>query len=467
MKAIAIKELAKAIKARPSAEMEHLVTGVSIDSRTVKAGECFFAVSGDHFNGEDFVFESLNKGAGCAVVSRNSKIEAEDGKTILKVDSPIEALGSLAGGYRRNMKFKVIAITGSVGKTTTRHIIYNVLSRRFKCHQAPKNFNNQIGLPLTLLGAESDHRIVVAELASSSPGEISKLSKIAAPDIAVITNVCPAHLEGLGDLETIAEEKSSIVEGLGADGTLIINGDSPTLVDACRKKGAGFTTFGTSKHCDIRAEGISYDGPSSRFTIDGTEIFLPLPGRGNVENALAAWTACRQFGIDIDDFADVLRQQKPVPMRTEVVRIGTLTVLNDCYNANPVSMQNALEILKNLGSNSDSPPDAQGRRKVFIYSDMAELGGRSRQLHEQLGRQIAQTEIGFVMAIGKFAKTAADIAKKLDSRLQVKSFADTESACKRLKKFVKDYDIIVVKGSRTAGLERVVEKLREIFDVRA
>jgi len=456
MKAIAIKELAKAIKAKPDAAPGHLVTAVSIDSRTIKPGECFFAVRGKNFDGRDFVLEALDKGAGCAVVSTDAAIAADDDKAILRVDNPIEALGTLAAEYRRSMNFKVIAVTGSVGKTTTRQIIYNVLSSRFKCHQSPKNFNNRIGLALTLLGADCDHEIVIAELASSSPGEISRLSKIACPDVAVITNVCAAHLEGLGNLEAIAEEKTSITAGLRAAGALIINGDSPVLPDRCREKGLNFTTFGTSRHCDITAEHISYDGTSSRFSIDGTGIFLSLPGRGNLENALAAWAVCKYMGADINDFADAVRRQRPAPMRTEIIRTGTLTVLNDCYNANPSSMENALEILKKLGAKS-------GSRKVFIFADMAELAGQSRCLHERLGRQIAAAGIGLVITIGKFAKTAGDTAKQLDGKLQVKSFPDTASACKRLKKFIENYDIVAVKGSRTAVLEKVVEKLKELF----
>ncbi|MHC4325303.1 MAG: UDP-N-acetylmuramoyl-tripeptide--D-alanyl-D-alanine ligase, partial [Planctomycetota bacterium] len=305
-------------------------TGVSTDSRSTKAGDCFFAISGDNFDGHDYVFDAFAKGAVCAVVSKDIDEENSAGKCLLKVEDTIKALGELAREYRRQAGYKVVAITGSAGKTTTRQIIYHVLSQHFRTHQSPKSFNNHIGLPLTLLGAGAEIQIIVAELGSNHPGEIPYLTSIAEPDIAVVTNVHPAHLEGFGDLQTIIQEKSSISEGLRPDGVFIINGDFEKLVEACRAKGLRFTTFGKSDGCDYRAGNIRSDGRNSRFTIDGAEVFLPLAGPGNIENALAAWAACSKSGLTIDDFAQALETLPPVSMRTELLQIGTLTVLSDC-----------------------------------------------------------------------------------------------------------------------------------------
>ncbi len=461
MKEFPIADLVTITKAKLPAPLDKYdvssFTGTSTDSRSTKAGDCFFAIGGENFDGHDYVADAFAKGAVCAVVSKDIDEEKSAGKCLLKVEDTIRALGELAREYRRRAGYKVVAITGSAGKTTTRQIIFHALSRRFRVYQSPKSFNNQIGLPLTLLGAAADDQIVIAELGSNHPGEISYLTRIAEPDIAVVTNVYPAHLEGFGDLQTIIQEKLSISEGLKSDGVLIINGDFDRLVDACRAGGLKFITFGKSDDCDYRAGNIRPDGPASRFTIDGTEVYLPLAGPGNVENALAAWAVCSQFDLTIDDFAQAIETLSPVSMRTELLQIGTLTVLSDCYNANPASMKNALEILASLDTTGQ-------RRKVFICGDMAELGGQTERLHTELGVNIAQAGVQLLLAVGKFAKIAAEAAQKnADNYLEIKCFEDTVSAYNNLNQFIKDYDIVLVKGSRVAKLEVLVEKLNELF----
>lgn len=469
MKEFSIASLAQIIKAEPI-KNGGVFTGVSIDSRTTQAGDCFFAIAGDNFNGHDYISDAFTKGAVCAVV-RDNEDEKFTGDCVLKVKDTIKALGDFAGEYRKQGNFKVIAITGSVGKTTTRQIAYHILSQHYRVFQAPKNFNNNIGLPLTLLGAEPEDEIIIAELGSNHPGEIAYLTRIAQPDIAVVTNVYPAHLAGFSDLQTIIQEKLAISEGLQDEGVLIINADCDRLVDACRAKGTRFTTFGESNQCDIQAQNIAYDCLGSRFTIDGTQVLLPLPGSGNVENAVAAWSICHQFGITIDDFAYAVKTLLAVPMRTELLQIGTLTVLNDCYNANPTSMKNALDVLAGLPF-CNKPQNgvlvnlssAEKRRLVFICGDMAELGQQTQALHVKLGTFIAQAKVQLLLAAGKFAKITTNAAKaSAKYNLQTKSFEDTLSACNNLEKFIKDYDIVLVKGSRVAKLEMAIEKLKELF----
>lgn len=455
MKEISINALARIIKAEPAPDIGDLVVGVSTDSRTVKSGDCFFAIAGDNFNGHNFVKEAFAKGAVCVVVS-----EDVEGGPILKVDDTTKALGDFARHYRKQAGYKVVAITGSVGKTTTRQIVYHVLSQNFRVSQAQKNFNNQIGLPLTLLDADEKTQIVVAELGTNYPGEIAYLTRIASPDIAVITSVCSAHLEGLGDLQTIIEEKLSISEGLKPDGVFIINGDFDQLVSACRAKGgkpAEFYTFGKSDGCDYQAREITNTGFGSSFTIDNMQVYLPLAGPGNVDNALAAYAICSHFGLTAEDFAQAVETQPAVSMRAELIQIGNLTVLNDCYNANPASVRNALDILANL--NSD-----QKRRLVFICGDMAELGPQTENLHAKIGPDIAKAGVKLLMTVGKYAKIAAEAAEaSAEYDLQTKCFDDTLSACNNLEDSIKDYDIILVKGSRTAKLEMAVERLKQLF----
>ena len=252
-------------------------------------------------------------------------------------------------------------------------------------------------------------------------------------------------------------EKSSISEGLAPDGVLIVNADFEDLVDACRARGARLVTFGKSDGADYRATDICTEGHASRFTVGGTEIHLPLAGPGNVENALAAWAVCSQLSLTVEEFAQALKCLPPVSMRSELLEIGTLTVLSDCYNANPASMRNALDILTRL--------DPSGKRRlVFICGHMAELGEQAEQLHVELGDSVARTKVALLLAVGKLASiTAASAEAGAEHDLETKCFADTLSACNNLPKFIKDNDIVLVKGSRTAGLETAVKKLNELY----
>ncbi|MHC4076198.1 MAG: glutamate ligase domain-containing protein, partial [Planctomycetota bacterium] len=245
--------------------------------------------------------------------------------------------------------------------------------------------------------------------------------------------------------------------GLSEGGVFFINGDSKQLVDHCRCKGTSFISFGKSSRCDIQAENIKYNGLESRFTLEGKQIVLPLAGLGNVVNSIASWSVCRQLGISIDDFAEALRTLPQVSMRAEILKLGTVTVLNDCYNANPASMKNALEILRHLETEKKG-------RKVFICGDMAELAEQTEQRHRQLGRLIAKAEVEVLLTVGKWAQLAGQVAKGIaEYDLQTKSFENAALVCNNLEKIIKDYDIILVKGSRTARLEAVSEKLKEFL----
>ena len=459
MKKFTLSALARIIKQqlRPATTHQprgtsHFVTGVSTDSRTTKPGDCFFAIPGEKFDGHNYVVDAFAKGAVCAVVNKdfaNSKFALR----LLKVDDTITALGDFARAYRRQCDFKVIAITGSVGKTMTRQITYHVLSQHYRVAQSPKNYNNNIGLPLTLLGADPQDQIVIAELGTNHPGEIAYLTGIALPDIAVVTNVQPAHLEGFGSLEAIRKEKLSISDGLTPDGVLIINADTVPRPTNARHR---VVTFGRSADSDYQARDVAFDGAKSSFSINGTQICLPVPGPGNVENALAAWAICSQFGLTAADFAGAIKTLMTLPMRAEVLQIGRLTVVNDCYNANPASMKNALQILAGLDQ-------AGRRRRVFICGEMAELGDYAQALHAELGTAIAQAKVRVLLAVGKFADITAQAAKKAAKyNLHAECFQDAFEVCNRLHEFVKDDDIILVKGSRVAKLEAVTEKLKAL-----
>ena len=454
MKKLSIENLAKIIKASHRAlGASYDVTDVSTDSRTLKPGDCFFAISGDNFDGHNFLADVFAKGATCAVVSKDIPADKFPGKAILRVSDTIKALGDLACWYRKDCKFKVVAITGSAGKTTTRQITHHVLSRHFKVFQSPKSFNNFIGLPLTLLGAEPNQEIIIVELGSNHPGEIEYLTRIALPDIAVVTNVYPAHLAGFGSVGKIAEEKLSIAKGLVSSGALIINADCPPLLDIARRAGLIFKTFSCSASADYCARDISVGPLASELTIDGVPVEVPLPGRGNIENALAAWAICSNLGITAEQFADAVKTISPVSMRTEMLQLGSLTVISDCYNANPASMKNALDILANLAG-------SQKRRAVFVCGDMAELGDSEQILHRQLGEQIAKAGVNLLITFGNLAAIAAESAKKTSPGIVTRSFTSNTDLCNNLRNLIKDSDIILVKGSRVNKLELVVDKLK-------
>lgn len=459
MQPLSIEQLAQTIGASRTGTVGRAacVTGVSTDSRTIRPGDGFFALVGERFDGHDHVEQAFAGGAACAVVSRTVQVA---GPT-LNVADTVAALGHLARAYRRMHPFRVVAITGSVGKTTTRQMVHHVLSQHFRARQARQNFNNAIGLPLTVLEAKPEDEILVVELGANHPGEIAYLTRIAQPEVAVVTNVHPAHLEGFGDLATIVREKLSIAEGLSDDGILVVNGDIEPLLLACRQGVRPFLTFGRSLDARYRAEHLTLDGFGSTFTLQGRRIHLSLPGPGNVENALAAWAVCDRFGLTIRQFAQALPSLSAVAMRAEPVQIGTLTVLNDCYNANPASMANALAILRSLRSTVDS---ARPRRLVFVCGEMAELGSQTSALHAQLGQAVADTGVAVLLTVGRSAATTAEVAKQASrDDLQTACFDDTRSLCERLKHYIRKDDVILVKGSRTARLECVVERLGELF----
>ncbi len=454
--------LGATVEGRPAGteDKTSYITGVSTDSRTIQPGDCFFAIAGENFDGHDYVAQVMQKGAACAVVSR--AVSNASG-LILRVPDTIKALGDLARAYRLMNPFTVVAITGSVGKTTTRQIVHHVLSKRFRTHQAQKSFNNNIGLPLTLLGARPQDQVIVAELGANHPGEIAELTRIALPDVAVVTNAHPAHLEGFGDLATIIREKLSISEGLRDGDVFIINGDIEPLVAACRARGRPFRTFGKAPNARYQAQDIICSGAYSTFTIQGKPVRVPLPGPGNVDNALAAWAVCDQFGLSVDDFARAVETLPAVSMRAETLQVGKLTILNDCYNANPASMKNALAMLRNLRSSCDAN---RNRRLVFICGHMGELGPQTKSLHAELGVAAAEAGVDLMVAVGEPPKTAAQAAREAARRdLQTLCFEDTLSVCDHVQEFVREDDIILVKGSRTARLERVVEALRQAKQV--
>ena len=455
MKPLNIKKLAEVIKAQSIPDIYGTINSAAIDSRIVQRGGVFFAVKGVNHDGHDFVSQAFENGAACAVVQKKITVAAD--KVVLLVDDTIEALGELAKYVRGASSCKVIAITGSVGKTTTKNMLNYVLSGKFGCFAAPKSYNNNIGVPLTVFDAPDDCEFIIAELGSNRPGEIEYLSRIIQPDIAVITTICPAHLEGFGSIGGIIKEKVSITAGLRKNGKFFINSDKKELIDYCKNSHLDFASFGTTKNCDVQVKDIELFGDRSRFFIDKIGVDLPLAGRANVQNAAATWAVCKYLGITAGQFARSVADIKPVGMRLEIVELGSVTVINDCYNANPASMENALQTLSLLA-------EQKGKRPVFVFGRMGELGAESEKLHAELGRRIAHYKIPLVLTTKGDSAIAAQAAEKnADFHICVKVFENAGELADNLHKFVKPDDIILVKASRSERFEAIIERLKTAF----
>jgi len=462
MKALDLIELAAVLDAdllhKPEGSApKTAVTGISIDSRTLCPGDLYVAIRGERHDGHAFVTQALQRGAaGCIVDDRHAPQERPHQGPLLVVRDTVTALGRWAGWLREHAPHRVIGITGSAGKTTTRQMIAHVLGQQQRVWQSPKNYNNLIGLPLTLLTAPDRTESVVAELGTNQPGEIAQLTRIAQPDIAVVTLAAPAHLEGFGTLETIVQEKLAIHTGLRTGGPLIVNGDCPALMQGCHQLGLTPVTYGLHAQAQIGAADVLYGSDRSTFRIDDTPVSIPLPGPAHVLNALACWAVCRHLNVDPEAIAAGLAVLPPVTMRNERLQVGTLTVLNDCYNANPASMVNALQTLALLD------PTGQ-RRRVFVCGPMMELGAHSERLHRELGSAIVDADVNLVLAAGPLAAQAAQAAQTLRPTIEICRYKDGDALCASLLAKIREQDTILVKGSRSARLEQAVTLLQEQF----
>ena len=311
---------------------------------------------------------------------------------------------------------------------------------------------------MTLLSAEPDDEILLVEIGSNHLGEIERLTLLAKPDIAVITAVAPSHLDGFGSLENIIMEKASIAQGLQTDGVLHVNGDHPDLLAYIKKHyEISITAFGEKDHCEVRGTDLVTMGSEGSLIIDGQCIPVPLPGKANLSNVLTAWSVCRDLVISLSDFADSVQSLKPEKMRLEIEEIGPITIINDCYNANPISMANGLSCLASMASGTN-------KRKVFIAGSMAELGLQSESLHIQLGQEAVSQGVQLLLAVGPFAQQILKGATgdTIDSGM-MHAFNKTEQLCDNLHKWIQPDDIILVKGSRSASLEKAVQCLIELY----
>lgn len=429
------------------------VSGVSTDTRTIKEGNLYIPIVGENFNGHDFVKAAVENGAVGALWQKNQLNPPAD-VPLIYVEDTLLALQDLAKNYLANLPAIVVAITGSNGKTTTKDMVTSVLETTYKVQKTEGNYNNHIGLPLTILGLEEDTEIAVLEMGMSGRGEIELLSTIAKPEAAIITNIGESHLQDLGSREAISEAKFEITAGLRTNGTLVIQGDEPLLTDKVINSPFHVMTFGNYETNDYYPMQIQQKSDGTYFTIKReaeTEFFIPVLGKHNINNALSAIAISQQLGVSIADIKTGLETIKITGMRTELIQGKEgVDFINDAYNASPTSMRAAIELLEDL---------KHYRKKIVVLGDMLELGDKEEAFHYEVGKGIDSDKINDVFTFGKLGRNIAEGAKVNFSENRVFAYEDKQALIAKLKETVGDGDIVLVKGSRGMRLEEVVNEL--------
>ena len=448
--------------------------GVSTDSRTIEPGMLFIPIVGNRFDGHDFIKEVLERGAAGFVFS-DQKLSASKAAELAKsrqaaavsVNNTLRALGDLARFVRDSVPgLKVVAITGSTGKSTTKEMLAGILSFSVRVARNEGNLNNLVGLPLSLLALSGDVDVVVLEMGTNTPGEIARLAQIAKPDAACVTNVGPVHLEGLQTVEGVAREKGALPLALGREGIFAANCDDPNVVAMAERSNAKLICYGLgNKHpvnCRkfITARDIKIGPESSAMILKigkkESPVTIHAPGIHNVMNALAAAALASGIGSSIEEIAAGVDKWRPMEMRSEVRKLGRdVTVIVDCYNSNPVSLLAALKIFEKFSG-----------RRVAVIGDMLELGDFAAQAHYQAGAAAANSGVKILVAVGEWAETIKKgFIEQSDSGAEALAVENAEKASASVLERIRDGDVILVKASRLLHLETVVEAIVKVVGV--
>jgi UDP-N-acetylmuramoyl-tripeptide--D-alanyl-D-alanine ligase len=424
---------------------------VTIHSRQVEQGEVFWALRGPRYDGVDFVDEAFSRGAAGAVVAK--PVDVPENCWALRVDDPQQALWQWARCWRRQFTGTMIAVTGSVGKTTTRQMIHTLLAKRLRGSASPRNYNNHVGLPLSLLNVEPEHDYAVLELGASRRGEIAALADLCAPQVGVITPIAEAHLAEFGSREAIAQTKAELLDALPPDGHAVLSND-PQLRMLAKRCRATVTWIGTAPDCDLVARGIENRSGRLEFCVANCPFSIPVWGRHHITAALAAIAVGRLLGFGLDEMAAALASYESVPMRCQVLTIRGATIINDAYNSNPTAMRAALELLRDF--------DAPGRR-IVVCGDMAELGQETEKLHWRLGQQIVSIcRADLLIACGQYARHVVAAARSAGMQFgRAIPCARADDALPYLGQAITPGDVVLIKGSRVMGMERIVAALEQ------
>lgn len=454
MKNMTLKNIAAACGGRLFGGGEELeIAGAVMDSRQIEKDFLFFAIPGERVDGHQFIPQVMEKGAACAVCEKAPNVPI--GSYIL-VEDVKKAMQDIAAFYRSGLSIPIVGITGSVGKTSAKEFIAGVLAEKYNVLKTQGNYNNELGVPLTLLRIREEHEAAVIEMGINHFGEMHRLSRMAAPDIAVLTNIGDCHLEALGSREGVLKAKSEIFDFLQENGTVILNGDDEMLstIKEINKKVP--ITFGKNKNnicyaSNIRSKGLF--GTEAQIHIKSGSFLsqIPLPGEHMVYNALAAAAVGEVLGLSLEEIKAGIAAVKPMAGRSNLMQCGDKVIIDDCYNANPVSMCAALDLLAQADT-----------RKVAILGDMFELGENAAKLHGDVGRYAAKLLIDEIICVGELSEHMAKEAEVVNNgKSNIRYYSKKEALLQELYRLIKPQDTILVKASHGMGFEEVVEKLQE------
>jgi len=454
---LTLQNLAKFLGARYQGAANVMPRGVAIDSRRVKKGDLFFALKGEKADGHKFIDAAIANGAVGAVITDLDLVENPQEKNLLICENAVRFLQDLAKLIRQNMKIPVVAVTGSTGKTTTKDMIFSILEQKYNTVKTEGNFNNELGLPITLCGIDKGHEALVLEMGMRGLGQIAFLCQLAQPTHGVITNIGQVHAELLGSQEKIAQAKAELLDFLPQEGVVFLNTQDRRLLQPWLFKAkARVQWFGLDENTDIYATDVCYHGEEgSRFIVnyqgEAQEIELNLPGEHNILNALSAIGIARNLGLNWEQIQNGLSSVKLTAMRLQVEKTPQgAKIINDTYNANPTSMAAAIRVLGGMA----------GMRKIAVLGDMYELGIYEEEGHKSMGRTAYNEKIDVLVAVGKLGRLIGLGAIEAGiSEANVHFFADNQGALDYLKEEIKTGDIILVKGSRGMKMETIVEGL--------
>ncbi len=441
--------------------LESRIEGISTDTRSVKQGEIFFALHGENYDGHNFIEQALSNGAAGAVISDSKKIGDlslnGSGKiALIEVSDTLKALGDLAKYYRKSLQTKFIAVTGSNGKTTTKDMVYHILKNFKNVSRSEKSFNNFIGVPLTIFGADLTHDFCVVEMGTNAPGEIRRLSEITSPNFTILTNISHTHLEGLGSIEGVANAKAEFIENMDEDGTLITNADDAWCSQISSRFNGKVINFGFGENAQIKATKVKRNKSGFTFTINESFIVnLPVLGKHNIYNSLASMALGNAIGIRMEDMCERFVDFKLPPMRMEKRVCGDIIAINDGYNSSPSSMSAALDELAQL--------PAPGRR-IFVCGDMLELGKDTERLHKEIGKKVASSKVDILWTVGPFSRFVAEGA--IDNGMSgenIFSYDTSEETSSLIASQLKSKDTVLIKGSRRMKLECVLRQIENCF----
>ena len=454
MKAMSLKEIAAACGGHyygDESKLNKRVSGVAIDSRKIEEGYLFIPIKGARVDGHTFISQVMEKGALCTLSEKPLGDEAD---TYILVDSCEQALKDLAEHYRKALGIKVVGITGSVGKTSTKEMIASVLSQKYNVLKTAGNFNNEIGLPLTIFNIREEHEVAVLEMGISDFGEMHRLAKMARPDICVITNIGLCHLENLVDRDGILKAKTEMFDFAAPDARYILNGDDDKLITVKEWEGCNPIYFGLSTELSAFAEDIhslSLKGTSCTICLgdNAFQVTIPIPGHHMVYNALAGALVGRELGLNGEEIKAGIEALVPVTGRNNMIETDNFFIIDDCYNANPISTKASLDVLATADT-----------RKVAILGDMFELGENEKELHYGVGQHAAEKGIDLLICIGALSKNTAEGA--INSKGSVLHFETKADFLTQADIFLNKGDTILVKASHGMEFPEIVEKLQQL-----